>query len=174
MSKTRWSDRIDSVCPFAAHIPGLQSALTELLELNLTSETKAEVKGIYSYINSFPCVIMSSIWIKVLAAIDLRNKVLQARSATLDVEVHNIDDLLKELMVLRQQWQHLFAEAKAVAGELGIPIEFPVKQKQQRKRFFDEKADDVEDSGAGTAIEGTFKIDVFYVLIDASYWRNHN
>lgn len=78
MSKTRWSDRIDSVRPFAAHIPGLQSALTELLELNLTSETKAEVKGIYSYINSFPCVIMSSIWIKVLAAIDLRNKVLQA------------------------------------------------------------------------------------------------
>ena len=57
MSKTRWSDRIDSVSPFAAHIPGLQSALTELLQLNLTSETKAEVKGLYSYINSFPCVI---------------------------------------------------------------------------------------------------------------------
>lgn len=41
MSKTRWSDRIDRVRPFPAHIPGLQSALTELLELNLTSETKA-------------------------------------------------------------------------------------------------------------------------------------
>lgn len=82
---------------------------------------------------------------------------LQARSATLDVEVHNIDDLLKDLMVLRQQWQHLFVEAKAVAGELGIPIDFPVKQKRQRKQFFNETADDVDDSSASNAIEDTFK-----------------
>lgn len=164
MSQTRWSARIDSVRPFAAHIPGIKSALLALRELNLTSETKAEVDGIHSYIHSFTCVIMSSIWIKVLAAIDLRNKVLQARSATLDIEVSNIDDLLKELMFLRQQWPSLLAEAKTVADEIGIPIAFPVKRKRKRKRFFDEKLY-ADDSSNNT--EDTFKNEVFYVLIDA-------
>ena len=47
--------------------------------------------------------MMLSIWIKALAAIDLRNKALQGINTTLDVEVDNIDSLLKELLFLREQ-----------------------------------------------------------------------
>ena len=44
-SSTRWSARIQSVCPFAAHLPGLKRALHALLEFNLTAEARAEVQG---------------------------------------------------------------------------------------------------------------------------------
>ena len=47
---------------------------------------------------------MASIWVKVLRAIDYRNKVLQARSATLDVEIANIQSLIEDLKQLRKQW----------------------------------------------------------------------
>ena len=103
LSHNRWSDRLDSARPFAAHIPGIQASLKSLLQLDLTSETKAEVEGIAKYVNSFTCIMMLSIWIKALAAIDLRNKALQAINTTLDVEVDNIDSLLKELLFLREQ-----------------------------------------------------------------------
>ena len=79
LSHTHWSDQVDGVRPFAAHIPGIQASLKSFLQLSLTSETKAEVEGIAKYVNSFTCIMMSCIWIKVLAAIDLRNKVLQSR-----------------------------------------------------------------------------------------------
>ncbi|XP_047132442.1 uncharacterized protein LOC124811172 [Hydra vulgaris] len=45
MSHTRWSDRVESVKPFAAQLPGIKLSLEELLELNLTSKTRAEVEG---------------------------------------------------------------------------------------------------------------------------------
>ena len=35
LSHTRWSDRVDSVRPFAAHIPGIQASLKSLLQLSL-------------------------------------------------------------------------------------------------------------------------------------------
>ena len=43
---------------------------------------------------------MSAVWYKVLAAIDICNKVIQARDATLDAEVSNIETLLEDLMKL--------------------------------------------------------------------------
>ena len=45
LSYTRWSDRLESVQPIAAHIPGIKAALNDLLTLNLTAETKAECES---------------------------------------------------------------------------------------------------------------------------------
>ena len=97
MSTTRWSARIESVQPVSAHLPGILSALEDL---NLI----AEIHGIKSYVESFQCILMASIWVKVLTAIDYRNKILQARSATLDVEAGNIQSLIEDLKQLRKQW----------------------------------------------------------------------
>ena len=104
MSTTRWSARIESVRPVSAHLPGILSALEDLEKLNLTAEIRSEIHGIKSYVESFQCILMASIWVKVLTAIDYRNKVLQARSATLDVEVENIQSLIEDLKQLRKQW----------------------------------------------------------------------
>ena len=57
---------------------------------------------------------MSSIWFKVLKMIDDRSKVLQARSATIDIEVKNIDGLIRDLQNLKGKWQAILAECKAV------------------------------------------------------------
>ena len=97
MSETRWSARVESVTcrPMAKHLPAF--AVDDVLELNLTAETRSDLNGIKTYLNTFECVVMASSWLKVLAAIDVRNKVLQARDATLDVEVEHIKSLIDDL-----------------------------------------------------------------------------
>lgn len=160
LSHTRWSDRLDSVKPIATHITGLKPALNDLLTLNLTSEAKADVKGLTHYVNS---LLLASIWYKVLAAIDIRNKVLQARNATIDVEVKNVCSLIDDLKNLRDNWE---SEVKIVAQQIGIVPELPSKRKRKPKRFHDE-----EPTCADEDIEPTeevhFKRNVFYNLIDS-------
>ena len=86
------------------------------------------VKSSLAYISSFTCLLMSSIWFKVLTAIDQHNKILQARNATLDVEVKNVNSLLVDLQKLRSCWSSILSEVKLVAGEIGIPTELPSKR----------------------------------------------
>ena len=78
---------VNSVRPFAAHLPGIQLALEKLLQLNLTPKTRTEVSGAIKFVSSFTCIVMSAIWLKILVAIDQRNQIIQARDATIDVEV---------------------------------------------------------------------------------------
>eukprot|EP00731_Ephydatia_muelleri_P004216 Em0002g392a len=129
MSTTRWSARIERV---SAHLPGILSALEKL---NLTAEIRSEIHGIKSYVESFQCILMASIWVKVLTAIDYRNKVLQATSATLDVEIGNIQSLIEDLKQLRKQWD---AIRKLVAENTGIEPMLPERRQRKRKRFADE------------------------------------
>ena len=88
---------MDCVRPFVKHLPLIVHALNDCKELNLTAECKTELKGIINYIRSFECIVFSTIWLKVIVTIDQKNKVLQARSATLDIETKNVGDLIKEL-----------------------------------------------------------------------------
>ena len=74
LSGTRWTYRVTSVRPFAAHLPGLRTALQGLLNFNLTSQTQSTIHGAITYVSSFKCVLMSAIWIKVLTAIDRHQK----------------------------------------------------------------------------------------------------
>ena len=53
---------------------------------------------------------MSLIWFKALKMIDGRSKVLQARSATIDIEVKNIDSLIRDLRNLKRKWPAILAE----------------------------------------------------------------
>lgn len=53
-----------------------------------------------------------------MAAIDICNKVFQARNITLDVEVPNIEALLEDFMKLRSNWN----EAKEVARNVELEI----------------------------------------------------
>lgn len=93
---------------------------------------------------------MSSIWFKALKMIDDRSKVLQERSATIDIEVKNIDGLIRDLESLKGKWPAILAECKAVATGLKIELWHvqSEKRKKRRKRFFDESdvSDESEDS----------------------------
>ena len=65
---------------------------------------------------------MSSVWLKILAAVDLRNRVLQSRKATLDFEAENMQSLVNELEQLRNDWGLIICECKLVAENLKVEI----------------------------------------------------
>ena len=67
--------------------------------------------------------------------INYRSKVLQKRSATLDVEVENIDGLIRDLENLKAKWSSVLADCKAVARGLNVEM-WPIKRKRRRRRFF--------------------------------------
>ena len=63
---------------------------------------------------------MSAVWHKILAAIDIYNKVIQAREANLDLS--NIESLLEDLMKLRSNRKGIRNEAKKVAINFKMKI----------------------------------------------------
>lgn len=73
------------------------------------------------YATSFVCVLISAVWYKILARIGNCNYVIQARNATLDVEVSNFETLLADLTKLRN-WKCMWNEAKVVASNVKIEI----------------------------------------------------
>lgn len=162
MSTTRWSARVDCVKPFAAHMPGLLKAIDDISCLNLTPETRTDLQGLKTYMKSFECTLLASIWFKVLTAINHRNLVLQARNATLDVETANIKSLIGELKTLRDQWPVILRECEIVAVNGNFSDTFQEKRRKMRKRQFDESTPDV----AIPTPEIQFKQGVFYVLLD--------
>ena len=122
---------------FAFHFNRIQFALQDLLELNFVAKTINEINGVLAYPRRFVCVLMSAIWYKRLDAMDICNKVIQTREATLDVGVSNIETLLEDLMELRSIWKGIWNEAKEVALNLKMKIIFchgrrHVDRKRQR------------------------------------------
>ena len=77
-----------------------------------------DVNVIIKYVNSFICIFMSIIWVKVLSAIDLRNKMLQGRQSTLDVELNNISDLVVELEKYMNNGFHFLMKQRLLPNNL--------------------------------------------------------
>lgn len=177
MSGTRWSERVTAVRPVAAHSNLILKAIEAAGNLTLTPEAATELESLRRYFSSFISVLMSSIWIKVLSAIDERNKILQTRAGTVDVEVENLRDLLCDLQSLRDQWSKIWNKAALVASGLDMPTKLPRTGKRQvkRKRFFDESPEQPkqqpqqqqQNDPADEPEVGEFRINVFYALIDS-------
>lgn len=85
--QTRWSARVESVKPFSRNLPAIKKATESALELNVTSEIRTDLNGIKIKMESFECLLMASVWLKVLSVINYTSTVLQARNYTIDVEV---------------------------------------------------------------------------------------
>ncbi|XP_065684247.1 zinc finger MYM-type protein 1-like [Hydra vulgaris] len=152
MSQTRWSARVDSIKPFATHLPGIIKSVADIRNLNLSIENRANLNGIISYMESFECILMSAIWFKVLTAINYTNL----------VEVTNIKRLIDELKTLRDKWDSIMVESNLVANTLNISQELPEPRRKIRKRFADETPDEISLSNS----ENNFKQNVFYILLD--------
>ena len=108
------------VKPFAEHLNCVRNAVEEVLQTNLAADARASLQGVMRYMNSFRCILMASVWFKVLSAIDQRNKVLQAKDQTVDVEVANIKSLLADLDGLRSKWDTILSECQLVTQVLPI------------------------------------------------------
>ena len=66
---------------------------------------------------------MPAIRFKVWTANDLRNQIIQARDATINVKVRNLDSLLDDMKELRGDFDKILTEAQHVAGTCGITPE---------------------------------------------------
>ena len=88
---------------------------------------------------------MSAIWYKVLKSIDERNRVIEARDATIDIE----------LKTLKENWPTILEEVNKVTKALNIEPPLPVRQKK-RKQFFDdinvERTDEISNEAGYQAI----------------------
>ena len=93
--------------------------------MKLPPKAKVDAKGALTYVNSFVCVFMSAVWFEILNRVDICMKVIQARQATLDVELANVDELIKDLLELRNNWQCIWNEINVVACNLGIELKLP-------------------------------------------------
>ena len=119
--ETRWSERLDTIKPIAHHLPGIIKALEELQELpGLETKCKHTINGALKYVSTFTCLIMASMWYKILAAIQNVNLIIQARDSTIDVEVENLKDLTSHLVSLRERWDQVYNEAVLVAQSLNV------------------------------------------------------
>ncbi|XP_053167420.1 52 kDa repressor of the inhibitor of the protein kinase-like [Hemicordylus capensis] len=157
----------------AAHLPGIKLALEDLLKLNLMAKTGNEVHGVLLYVTSFARVLMSAVWYKILAGIDICNKVIQARDAILDVEVANIETLLTDLTKLRNNWKCMWNEAKLVVSNLKIEIKLSRRcggVRRKRARPHDDSTPDANleemNDTDDTPEEAYFRKCVLYVLVD--------
>ena len=89
------------------------------------------------------CVLMSAVWHKILAAIDICNKLIQARDSTLDVELSSIETLLEDLMKLQSNWKGMWNKAKEVSLNLEMKIKFCHERRhvhRKRQRMLDDKS----------------------------------
>ena len=121
---TRWSERLDTIKPIAHHLPGIIKALEELQEFpGLETKCKHTINGALKYVSTFTCLIMASMWYKILAAIQNVNLIIiQARDSTIDVEVENLKDLTSHLVSLRERWDQVYNEAVLVAQSLNVKV----------------------------------------------------
>lgn len=158
-SETRWTARVASVKPFAAHLSGLLKALDGLNRTafpSLTSANLSDIRGLKAYLSSYTCILMSSVWFKILKTIDIRNQIIQRQNCSLDVAVKNMDALLSQLKDLREKFEHIVDETSHVARAMGIKVEFPRLRHVLKLKIGAEEATDKE----------RFKHHVFYLLMD--------
>ncbi|XP_065642960.1 zinc finger MYM-type protein 1-like [Hydra vulgaris] len=151
VSKTRWSARIDGFKPVTQHLNSIRSALNELGVLHLTAQAKIKLNAIQRYIFKFGCILMSSIWMKLLTMIHQANLIIKARYATLYVKKNNIENLCKDIQRLYEQLDKILTESKFVARNIGVSCEFLTNRRLPCQ-------DDAE---------LYFKINIYFVIIDS-------
>uniref|UniRef100_A0A8D8RCD6 Zinc finger MYM-type protein 1 n=2 Tax=Cacopsylla melanoneura TaxID=428564 RepID=A0A8D8RCD6_9HEMI len=140
-------------------------ALVEIETLNLTAETRRDVEGLKKYIKSFNCLLMSSIWLKILKAIDIVNKILQSATTTVDIAVKNVRSLIETLKKMRSfQFECIFEETVTIANKIEWPETFieDTKRGLKRKRMADE-SDDIEER---VNAKDLFRRDTYNVKLD--------
>ena len=73
---------------------------------------------------------MTCIWLRILERIDYRNNLLQARNASVDVEVDNLRSLVQDLKMMATQWPDILTDAEDITKSMDATPEFPEKRKQ--------------------------------------------
>lgn len=121
------------------------------------------MKELKTYLQSFDCLILASIWFNILKTIDLVNRVIQARGETIDIVSKNLQNLMNELQSIRNEsWEKIWSETTIVAKNIGWSDKLinQSKRVKKRKRMVDEEG--IEEYSSETIDpQLLFKINVF-------------
>ena len=112
------------------------AALNQLVDgrkVALKPETFAEIKCILTYLRIFECLLLSSVWFKVLQSIYIRNKVLQTKNIILDIKERLINDLVNDLNRIRDSFDKIVEEAEAIASVTEVPTFKEIEAEQTGK-----------------------------------------
>ena len=107
VSTTRWSARIDAVKPLIKNSVGTLESLFKIEEMNLTSEVQAEVSGLIAWLQSFEFIFLTTVWYKILQAINDRNILIQSNKITLEEARDSVKDLINDVQLIRSSWDEL-------------------------------------------------------------------
>lgn len=151
ISTTRWSARIEAVKPLANHLSSIKAAVEEAELLNLQPHVRSELHSIKQYLVTFECVLLSTLWLEILNLLQQTNLVIEARNATLDVEVKNLDNLILQLRKYREDWDKVLLKAKGIAERFEIPGEFQTTRNRKTQSDSEEH----------------YRINVFLCIIDS-------
>ena len=112
---------------------------------------------------TFEFVLMTTIWLELLQAINDVSILLQKSNITLDKETLLIENLLSDLQRIRNSWEVILQESKLVARNLGSEENFKEKRHRKVKTFYDDSTSAVYKHQNE---EISFKVNVFYIAID--------
>lgn len=151
ISKTRWSARIDAVKPIFNNQSNILAALEECKSLNLPPHARTELQPIFQYLDTFECILLTTIWLEILTLLQQTNLIIEARNATLDVEKENIDHLIARMRIKRDEWDRLLLSSKEIAVLSKISNDFQLTR-HIRSQF------DAEEH---------YRVNVFIYIIDS-------
>jgi hypothetical protein len=177
VSTTRWSARIEAVRPLYEESSKVVEALNDCEEkLNLSAEIFAEIDSLRNWLSSFEFFAHVSYWYPILRELEMRSKILQSSTITLDEEVKILDSLLVFLESAKGNWDAYLSWAKTCAEKAGVTPHFKNVRKSQPKVPFEDQLSVAEKVRAREdnktvahdqeSAADIFKTNVFFAVLD--------
>jgi hypothetical protein len=158
---TRWSSRIESVRAIKNRLSDILNLLKQYSK-GRESKEKSEASDLLKKINTLEFLLSLIIWEKILTAINLASKDLQAFDMDLGKSSSELGRALNSIKEMRGQWRKILKEATILALKFGFPVTFVEKRTRRVPRFFDEEATDEPIINAETK----FRVELFFPIID--------
>jgi hypothetical protein len=119
--------------------------------LNLQPHARTELQSIKEYFDIFECIPLSTIWIEILTLLQQTNLLIEARNATLDVDMKNMHNLISNIRQVREEWEKIFSKSMDIAGNARISMEFQTTHSAETQ----------------SDAENRHRINVFIVIVDS-------
>ncbi|XP_076951807.1 uncharacterized protein LOC143625326 [Bidens hawaiensis] len=140
LSTTRWESRVDSIKPIRTQLVDVRKALQQVRASDKDPKIQSEAKSLEKYeVGEFEFLVQIVIWYEILSSVNVVSKKLQSNDVVLDVAIDEVDKLIKYFKNYREVGlSKAFDEAREIAKEMGVDVEFPRKRVIHRKKQFDE------------------------------------
>lgn len=162
LNPTRWSGRISSITSVKLRFVDIMKSLTEIELRSQKRDERESASTIKKQMCSFEFVFITTILYAILTQVNLASKILQKKTVDLDESTKILEQVQKNISVLRSRYEEIKLEATSLANKWGINTYFTQKRHPIVKKHFDELASDYRFGNAETL----FKVNVFNFVID--------